>query len=116
MPIVLFGEGGCLAIGTMYPAFLTEIASHGYLVLANGPLMKERFQAAPQTVDISGIMQTLRRPQTKVQDLTDSIDWAIKGAGAKYGNIDTTKIAAMGQSCGGLEGKPRKEGEHKTQC
>jgi dienelactone hydrolase len=25
------------------------------------------------------------------------------GKGAKYGNIDTTKIAAAGQSCGGLE-------------
>jgi hypothetical protein len=27
----------------------------------------------------------------------------LAGNAAKYGNIDTTKIAAMGQSCGGLE-------------
>jgi dienelactone hydrolase len=41
--------------------------------------------------------------QTKVQDLTDSIDWVFKGNANKYGDIDTTKIAVAGQSCGGLK-------------
>jgi hypothetical protein len=41
--------------------------------------------------------------QSKVQDSRDSVDWAIKGGAAKYGTIDTTKIATAGHSCGGLE-------------
>jgi dienelactone hydrolase len=41
--------------------------------------------------------------QSKASMLTDSVDWVTKGGAAKYGNIDTTKIAAAGQSCGGLE-------------
>ena len=41
--------------------------------------------------------------QNKISDLQNSIDWALKGNGAKYGNIDTTKIAAGGESCGGTE-------------
>ncbi len=39
--------------------------------------------------------------------LVDAIDWAVaenSGAGSKYrGRIDTTKVAVMGQSCGGIE-------------
>jgi dienelactone hydrolase len=38
-----------------------------------------------------------------VQMLTDSVDWVTKGGASKYGDIDTSKIAAAGQSCGGLE-------------
>ena len=39
----------------------------------------------------------------KVSDLQASIDGALKGNGAKYGSINTSKIAAAGQSCGGTE-------------
>jgi dienelactone hydrolase len=36
--------------------------------------------------------------------LTESMDWVTKGDNAaKYGTIDKTKIAAAGQSCGGIE-------------
>ena len=37
MPVIVWGEGGCYKTGTFYQPYLTEIASHGYLVLANGP-------------------------------------------------------------------------------
>jgi dienelactone hydrolase len=41
--------------------------------------------------------------QSKVSQMAESIDWVMKGGAAKYGDIDTEKIAAAGQSCGGLE-------------
>jgi hypothetical protein len=97
MPVIVWGEGGCFKTGTFYSPFLTEIASHGYLVLANGP------PTGLPPKDMSDLAKLLTTPQTKISDLYNSIDWVMKGQGAKFGNIDTSKIAAAGQSCGGTE-------------
>ncbi|GGM17623.1 MULTISPECIES: cellulose binding domain-containing protein [Micromonospora] len=87
LPIVVWGNGGCSANGLSQGNFLREIASHGFLAIANG---------APNG---SG--------STTAQMLTQSIDWAVaenSRQGSKYHNrIDTTKIAVAGFSCGGLE-------------
>ncbi|WP_089158207.1 cellulose binding domain-containing protein [Micromonospora sp. NBS 11-29] len=87
LPIVVWGNGGCSANGLSQGNFLREIASHGFLAIANG---------APNG---SG--------STNSQMLTQSIDWAVaenSRAGSKYYNrLDTTKIAVAGFSCGGLE-------------
>jgi hypothetical protein len=84
-----------MSSGTMFADFLTEIASHGYLVVANGD---------PSRVPgLAGGVLSLAAGMTKPQMLTDSVDWVTKGGASKYGDIDTTKIAAAGQSCGGLE-------------
>lgn len=87
LPIVVWGNGGCLANGTMFENILTEFASHGFLVIANG------------------------RPggfgRTDAEMLTEAIDWAIAQDGRRLGpysgRLDTGSIAVMGQSCGGLE-------------
>ena len=87
LPIVVWGNGGCSANGLSQLNFLREIASHGFLAIANG---------APNG---SG--------STTSQMLTQSIDWAVaenSRAGSKYyGKLDTTRIAVAGFSCGGLE-------------
>jgi hypothetical protein len=82
MPIVAWT--GCISAGTLYNNMLTEIASHGYLVVTTG---------VPD--QISG--------STVVSDTTRNIDWATSQAAKKYGNIDTTKVVVAGHSCGGLE-------------
>ncbi|MET8258673.1 cellulose binding domain-containing protein [Micromonospora sp. NPDC005205] len=87
LPIVVWGNGGCSANGLSQGNFLREIASHGFLAIANG---------APNG---SG--------STNSQMLTQSIDWAVaenSRQGSKYYNkIDTSKVAVAGFSCGGLE-------------
>jgi hypothetical protein len=87
LPVVAWGNGACRADGTWFENFLTEIASHGFLVIANG------------------------RPggsgRTDAEMLTESVDWAVEENGRWFseyrGHIDTDSIAVMGQSCGGLE-------------
>ncbi|GIE28664.1 hypothetical protein Ait01nite_017090 [Actinoplanes italicus] len=87
LPVFVWGNGGCSGNGLSQQNFLREIASHGFLAIANG---------APNG---SG--------STTAQQLTQSIDWAVaenSRSGSKYyGRLDTTRIAAGGFSCGGLE-------------
>jgi dienelactone hydrolase len=87
LPIIVWGQGGCMLAGDRYDPFQREIASHGYLIVAN---------------NLPG-----RSAATTSQMLRESIGLAIGEngrAGSKYfGKLDTTKVAAMGQSCGGLE-------------
>jgi hypothetical protein len=86
MPIIVWDNGGCGTDPTQFANFLTEIASHGYVISAVGKA--------------GGLGR-----QSKVQDNRDSVEWAMKGGAAKYGKVDITNIIAAGQSCGGLSGK-----------
>jgi dienelactone hydrolase len=94
LPIIAFTGPGCELIGTAFRPFYTELASHGFLVIATGP---------PFPV----MSNTTERPKAKSSDLLASVDWAIsenKNKESKYfGRIDVSKIAVMGQSCGGLQ-------------
>jgi hypothetical protein len=47
LPIMAWGNGACAADGNSFRLFLTEIASHGYLVIANGPIGPDRAQFPP---------------------------------------------------------------------
>lgn len=89
LPLVLWANGACYNYSTSYAPFLTEIASHGFLVIAIGPVTGGKGN------------------DTKPSQLLDAIDWATaenQRSGSKYaGKVDTTKIAVMGHSCGGLE-------------
>lgn len=87
LPVFVWGNGGCASNGTSALNFLREIASHGFLVLANG------------NPNGSG--------STTAAMLTQSIDWAFaensRQGSALYGRVDTSKVAVAGFSCGGLE-------------
>jgi hypothetical protein len=41
--------------------------------------------------------------QSNAKQMTQSVDWVMRGGASKYGDIETAKIAVAGQSCGGLE-------------
>jgi hypothetical protein len=85
MPFIAFSNGACMKNGSQYRNFLTEIASHGYVVVADG-----------KPGDSTSAQSTLG-------DMRASIAFAVDGGAAKYGSIDTERILTMGHSCGGLE-------------
>jgi hypothetical protein len=112
MPVFLWGNGGCTSSGTPYGMFLTEIASYGYLAIANGPpggappsLDQPRGQMlpGPDGKQIYGKQSAAGNGQSKVQDMLDAQDWVVKGNAKKFGNIDIDNFITGGSSCGGLE-------------
>lgn len=114
MPVLIWGNGGCTSSGTPYAPFLTEVASHGYICIANGPP-----GGAPPSLDIpkeaGGILPGPNGEKVytkeaaggagfaKIKDMLDAIDWVVKGNAAKYGTIDIDNFITAGSSCGGLE-------------
>lgn len=86
LPVLIWGNGACSANGTLFGNFLTNVASYGFMAIASG---------APNG-----------HGTTDVQLMKDALDWIEKKAGTagtRYKNVDTTRLAVAGQSCGGLE-------------
>jgi len=92
LPVIAFGNGGCLNDGSLYQNLLRELASYGYLVVANGPIVPLN-----EPVD----------SDTHAGQLTRAIDWAERengrGGSAYYGKLDLKAVAVMGHSCGGRQ-------------
>ncbi|KAK0658018.1 hypothetical protein B0T16DRAFT_453424 [Cercophora newfieldiana] len=84
LPIIVWGVGGCSDSGTNTAEFHQELASYGFMVIVNN---------APTA-----------RTQTQATSLITAADWAQKVAGGgKYSNVDKSRIAVGGWSCGGLQ-------------
>lgn len=110
MPLVLWGNGGCRDNGLSASHFLREIASHGYVVIANGSAREETpvlGQLPAAEAPPSGSPPRATPDETTVAQYLAAIDWvrtARKGTRSRWaGRIDLTRIAAMGHSCGGLQ-------------
>jgi dienelactone hydrolase len=116
MPLVIWGNGGCRDNGLSASHFLREIASHGYFVVANGSPRTER-EVQEEILEVDGpppppsdqpFAPPRRTPdETQVSQLLAAIDWAEvadSDPDHKYfDRIDTSRIAVMGHSCGGLQ-------------
>lgn len=106
LPIVAWGNGSCANYGNRYRYFLTEIASHGYVVIAIGPVGPSGVEWAAST-PLPEAGPEGREPMSYASQLTDAIDWAIAEnarSGSEYeGTLDPSRIAVMGMSCGGLQ-------------
>jgi predicted alpha/beta-hydrolase family hydrolase len=94
LPIIAWGNGACANSPWEHVNFLSEVASHGFLVVAIGPMPAEGQRGGPGG-------------PTKAALLTDAIDWAIAQNNDKasqyYQKLDVAKIAVAGMSCGGLQ-------------
>ena len=92
LPIIAWGNGACANSPWEHVNFLSEVASHGFLVVAIGPM--------PQEGEKGGGRSTSAQ-------MTDAINWAIaQNSDSKsplHGKIDVSKIAVSGMSCGGLQ-------------
>jgi hypothetical protein len=93
LAVIAWGNGACYNSPWEHVNFLSEVASHGFLVVAIGVMPNE---SGEQTKD-----------RSKSSQLLDAIDWAIKQNGDKkspyFQKIDVSKIAVSGMSCGGLQ-------------
>jgi hypothetical protein len=95
-PVLAWGNGGCLRNGTLYGNWLLELASWGYIVLADGP----------PTEAGSDPLGAGMRTGSDGKILTSAIDWLIaendRPCSQYYKKVATTKLSVAGQSCGGL--------------
>src|SRR5688572_19352650 len=137
--VLVWGEGGCAKNGLTFPEFLSEIASYGFVVMADGPpvMPAARGQggagapAGPPRGQATGAGAP--RGQAPAAGaprggpggapaggrgagggginadgtpLVAAIDWlgreAADSSSRFYQKVDTTRVAAMGMSCGGL--------------
>jgi hypothetical protein len=52
LPILAWANGGCANIGNRFRYFLTEIASHGYLAIAIGPMGSAAVESTPDSAPV----------------------------------------------------------------
>lgn len=129
LPVVAWGNGACIAQGNRFRLFLSEIASHGFVAIAVGPIGPPEVETAtsgsaargrpapgsPAALQVAaGLWDPekigpgiLPAPFSTAAQLTQAIDWAVaenRRAGSPlFGRLDLDRIAVMGQSCGGLQ-------------
>lgn len=93
LPLLMWANGGCMDTSAGYERMLTEIASHGYVVMAIG--------------EMEAYLDSRKQSPTESSELKRGLDWMLQQARTKGSNyyqyIDTTKIAAAGHSCGGAQ-------------
>ena len=107
LPIVVWGNGGCVDNGSAFRWFLSEVASYGFLVIANGSIGEDpRSLPVPPPRLRMPNPAGLPPPATHTSQLIEAIDWAVaenRRAGSPLRDrIAVREIAVMGQSCGGV--------------
>ena len=94
LPVLVWGNGACSNSPWEHIHFLSEIASHGFLVVATG------FWPEDDDTPYRGEMST-------AEQQIEGIDWVFKVNEDKenpyYHKIDLENIALAGMSCGGLQ-------------
>jgi dienelactone hydrolase len=122
MPIVVWANGSCMHAGNRSRGFLTEIASHGFLVISAGRMghvglevgaQENPFVARPGGPPAppaappveNDPTEPLRSTRSTVDHMRQAIDWAIAQNGRQgspfFNRLDVAQIGAGGQSCGG---------------
>jgi len=125
LPILAFANGACANRGNGFRYFLTEIASHGMLAIAIGPMGPKEGEyeligngqpaaGSPAAALAAAGKLAAATPAsgptpayTTAAQLIEAMDWAQaenKRRDSPYsGRLDTARIAVMGMSCGGLQ-------------
>ena len=66
LPVIVWGNGACINAGNRFRIFLTEIASHGFLVIAGGPIANIKYEVGPQEQPGAPAPTSLVPPGTKI--------------------------------------------------
>lgn len=105
---MIWGNGACSSNGTYFRRSLFELASHGVRLPSPQARTREitKLTGRPekQFFAIANGAPTGGGGQTTSALQKASLKWISENAGkGKYANVDGTRIAVAGQSCGGLE-------------
>lgn len=97
LPVIVWGNGLCSAVGTFFQNFLTEIASHGYIVIASGaPGPQPTGPPPPPKANAGGFLDSLTQSigllangMTTAKYLTDSVRWVTLASPLLHRQQDT---------------------------
>ena len=107
LPILAWGNGGCANSNSGHQNYLSEIASHGYLIVAIGPMQAGGGRGGPRAGEPAAGAPAAGAPVPSGGTLLDAVNWATaQNANPQspyYRKIDTSKVAVFGHSCGGLQ-------------
>jgi len=111
LPVVAWGNGGCANLGNSAAPLLSEIAAHGYLVIAIGPIGERAAtearpaRSATPEQQLRTVVASSGPAPTQPEQLIEAIDWAERAnrKGVLGRKIDVEHIAIAGHSCGGLQ-------------
>ena len=96
LPLYVWGNGGCSSNGLAHAAYLRQIASQGYVIVALG--VPGGGAAAPADGSTDA---------TQASQMIEAIEWAeretARESGPFHRRIDVTRMAVGGHSCGGLQ-------------
>jgi len=126
-PLLVWGEGGCAKNGLTFPEYLSEIASYGFVIVADGPPVEggggpggakggpggaPGAKGGPGGAPGAAAAKGKAGPPAGAGNMLDgfaliaAMDWMDKQAkdpqSRFYQKVDTRHVAAMGMSCGGL--------------
>ncbi len=93
LPIVAWANGGCMNSSIHHERLLSEVASHGYIIIAIGELQMT--------------VEERKHEHTPDDEMLKAMDWISREAEIKgsdyYNHVDLEKIAVAGMSCGGAQ-------------
>lgn len=106
LPVVLFGNGGCATNSQGFYNYLSEIASHGYILVA-----QEKEPEPMPPLGSGGFNMSdpefIARQKASGLTLMAALDYLEKESEHQgsifYGTVDPFNVSPMGQSCGGLQ-------------
>ena len=123
LPIISWGNGACIHAGNRFRGFLTEIASHGFLVISAGRMGHVALEVGPQenpVIQPPGRAASAPAARSSAQPMIlrplarDALDRGPPEAGNRLGHCRKQqrrqqvlwpdrygKVAVAGQSCGG---------------
>jgi hypothetical protein len=121
-PVLVWGNGACVKNGLSFPEYLSEIASYGFVVVADGPPVTPAPRgggqagggapagpprgAQPGAAAAGGRGGAPASINADGTPLTAAIDWlqreSTDSTSRFYQKVETARVAAMGMSCGGL--------------
>jgi hypothetical protein len=109
LPILAWGNGGCANSNSAHQNYLSEIASHGYLIVAIGPMQAGggRGGRGGPAAGAPADAAPAAAPVPSGGTLLQAINWATaqntNPQSPYYRKLDPSKVAAGGHSCGGLQ-------------